>query len=31
MHALPRRLKDGAQEGAGRTLAVGAGDMNNRW
>ena len=30
MHALLRRLEDGAHEGDGRTLAVGAGDMNHR-
>ena len=30
MHPLPRRLADGAQEGAGAALAVGAGDMHHR-
>ena len=30
MHALFRRLEDGAHEGDGRTFAVGAGDMNHR-
>ena len=30
MHAQARRLADGAQEGAGAALAVGAGDMDHR-
>ena len=30
MHALLRRLEDGAHEGDSRTFAVGAGDMNQR-
>ena len=30
MHALPRSLQHGAHEGDGRSLAVGAGDMDHR-
>ena len=30
MHALARRLQHRAQEGDGRALAVGAGDMDHR-
>ena len=30
MHPEPRRFRDGAQEGAGRSLAIGAGHMDHR-
>ena len=30
MHALAERLRDGADEGQRRALAVGAGDMHHR-
>ena len=31
VHAQPCCLRHGADESAGATLAVGAGDMNDRW